>query len=152
VLDPRYKMKLIRLYFSIIYPFDTTGEHVKGTLNILKKLYEVYVAAHNSSIIQQPAAVEVSVSTSMASVTEVVPSSRSRFRQHIRSRDIIRPIKIDLDIYFEKYVFISNGENYEDSDANFDALDWWKSNALKYRILSKMARDILVVPINIVAS
>jgi hypothetical protein len=36
--------------------------------------------------------------------------------------------------------------------ADFDALELWKSNALKYRILSKMAKDILVVPISIVAS
>ena len=37
-------------------------------------------------------------------------------------------------------------------DADFDALEWWKSNALKYRILSKMAKDILAVPISTVAS
>jgi hypothetical protein len=30
-------------------------------------------------------------------------------------------------------------------------LAWWKFNALKYRILCKMARDILVVPITTVA-
>ena len=108
-------------------------------------MYEVYVAAHNSSIIQQQAAAKVSASTSMASVTEVVPGGRTRFRQHIRSSDIIRPIKTDLDIYLEENVF--NYENGEDIDANFDALDWWK-----YRILSKMARDILVVPISTVAS
>jgi hypothetical protein len=29
VLDLRYKMKLIRLCFPIIYPFDTTGERIK---------------------------------------------------------------------------------------------------------------------------
>jgi hypothetical protein len=37
-------------------------------------------------------------------------------------------------------------------DADFDALEWWKSNASKYRILSKMTKDILAVPINTVAS
>jgi hypothetical protein len=52
VLDPRYKMKLIRFCFPIIYPFDTTGERIKGVLNVLKELYEVYVATHNLSIIQ----------------------------------------------------------------------------------------------------
>jgi hypothetical protein len=71
-LDPRYKMKLIHFYFSIIYPFNTTGERIKGVENVLKELYEVYVAAYNSSIIQQQAAAEVNASTSMAFVTEVV--------------------------------------------------------------------------------
>jgi hypothetical protein len=36
-------------------------------------------------------------------------------------------------------------------ETDFDALAWWKCNALKYGILSKMARDILVVPISTVA-
>ena len=61
-------------------------------------------------------------------------------------------MKTDLDIYLEEDVFISESENGDDSDANFDALVWWKSNALKYRILSKMARDLLAVPISTVAS
>ena len=35
---------------------------------------------------------------------------------------------------------------------SFDILDWWKLNAYNYPILSKMARDILAIPISIVAS
>ena len=72
--------------------------------------------------------------------------------QHCRSSDIIRPLKTDLNIYLEEDVFIFESENGYDSDANFDALVWWKSNALKYRILSEMARDLLAVPISMVAS
>ena len=96
VLDPRYKMKLIRFCFPIIYPFDTIGERIKGVENVLKELYEVYVATHNSFIIQQQATAEVGDSTSTSNITKVVPGGRSRFRQHIRSNDIIRPIKTDL--------------------------------------------------------
>jgi hypothetical protein len=50
-------------------------------------------------------------------------------------------LKTDLDVYLEEDVFIFESENDDDSDANFDAnfdaLVWWKSNVLKYRILSK---------------
>ena len=35
---------------------------------------------------------------------------------------------------------------------SFDILDWWKLNASKYPIFSKMARDILAILILIVAS
>ena len=122
-------------------------------LRVLQKLYEVYIVAHNSSIFQQQAAAEVSSSTSVAYVTEGISGGgRSRFRQHCRSSDIIRPLKTYLDIYLKEDIFISKSENSDDSDANFDALVWWKSNALKDRILSKMARDLLVVPISTVAS
>jgi alcohol dehydrogenase YqhD (iron-dependent ADH family) len=124
VLDPRYKIKLTSFCFPIIYLFDATGDCISGVLDILKALYEVYVVAHNSSIIQQQAT-EVDASTSIASVTEVVPKvsvDRSRVRQHIRSNDIIWPINTDLDIYLEEDVFIFDSENDEDIDANFNTL------------------------------
>ncbi|KAG8374584.1 hypothetical protein BUALT_Bualt10G0010600 [Buddleja alternifolia] len=35
---------------------------------------------------------------------------------------------------------------------NFDVLSWWKVNGLKYPTLQAMARDILVIPISMVAS
>jgi hypothetical protein len=153
VLDPRYKMKLISLCFPIIYPLDVEGNGIKGVVRVLQELYEVYVIAHNSSILQQQAATEVSSSSSVTFIIEGVSGGgRSQFRQHCRGSDIIRPLKTDLDIYLEEYVFISESENGDDSNANFDALVWWKSNALKYRILSKMARDLLAVPISTVAS
>jgi hypothetical protein len=153
VLDPRYKMKLISFCFPIIYLLDVEGNGIKGVLRVLQELYKVYVAAHNSYILQQQAAAEVSSSTSIASVTEEISGGgRSQFRQHCRSSDIIRPLKTDLDIYLIEDVFISESENGDDSHANFDTLVWWKSNALKYRILSNMARDLLAILISTVAS
>jgi hypothetical protein len=72
VLDPRYKMKLISFCFPIIYPLDVEGNGIKGVLRVLQELYEVYVAAHNSSILQQQAAAEGGSSSSITSVTEGV--------------------------------------------------------------------------------
>jgi hypothetical protein len=58
-----------------------------------------------------------------------------------------------LDVYLEDDIYIyEKDENGEDIDIEFEALMWWKFNDLKYRILSKMAKDILDVPITIVAS
>jgi len=73
--------------------------------------------------------------------------------EHIRSNNVVRPTKTDLDVYLEVDIYICEKDvNGEDIDAEFEALAWWKFNALKYRILSKMARDILAVPITTVAS
>jgi hypothetical protein len=69
---------------------------------------------------------------------------RSRYVDHVRSSDIIQPIKIDLDIYLEEDVYFNGMKTY------FDTLEWWKCNALKYCILSKIVNDILVVLINTV--
>jgi hypothetical protein len=143
----------ISLCFPIIYLLDVEGNGIKGMLRVLQELYKVYVAAHNSYILQQQAAVEVSYSTSIASVTEEISGGgRSQFMQHCRSSDIIRPLKTDLDIYLIEDVFIYESENGDDSHANIDALVWWKSNALKYRILSNMARDLLAILISTVVS
>ncbi|KAJ3684586.1 hypothetical protein LUZ61_013750 [Rhynchospora tenuis] len=35
----------------------------------------------------------------------------------------------------------------DETDENFDVLGWWKNNELEYPILSRMARDILAIPI-----
>ena len=52
VLDPRYKIKLISFCFPLIYSFDAACDRKSVVLDILRELYKVYVAAHNSYIIQ----------------------------------------------------------------------------------------------------
>ncbi|XP_042988648.1 uncharacterized protein LOC122316179 [Carya illinoinensis] len=43
-------------------------------------------------------------------------------------------------------------EKCEDEGDNFDLLNWWKVNSVRYRVLSKVARDVLVIPVSTVAS
>ena len=38
------------------------------------------------------------------------------------------------------------------NDDKLDILGWWKSNALKYKTLSKVAQHVLVIPISTMAS
>jgi len=38
------------------------------------------------------------------------------------------------------------------NDDKIDILGWWKSNALKYKILLKIAQHVLAIPISTVAS
>ncbi|KAL4574452.1 hypothetical protein LXL04_021284 [Taraxacum kok-saghyz] len=48
----------------------------------------------------------------------------------------------------EKYL----GEDREAMDVNFDILKWWGINKCRYPVLSKMARDVLAIPVSSVAS
>ena len=66
----------------------------------------------------------------------------------ITNSDIIPGNKSEIEMYLDEGVYKPGNEEYED----FDALNWWKDNSLKFRHLSKMARDILSIPITTVAS
>ncbi|RZC75552.1 hypothetical protein C5167_051029 [Papaver somniferum] len=57
--------------------------------------------------------------------------------------------KSELETYLEEPILptVSPQDEY-----NFDILSWWKLSAAKYPILSKIARDVLAVPVTSVAS
>lgn len=141
VLNPRFKMKLVNLCFPLIYQEDEAQMRIDTVLAALCEYYEVYLAAHNSSILRQTT--QDHTGSSSVSGKDVGPKPtirKSRFLEHVRSTNMIRPVKTNLDIYLEEDVYIlENDENGNDIDQEFEALAWWKVNALKYRILSNMA-------------
>jgi hypothetical protein len=53
-------------------------------------------------------------------------------------------IKSEVDKYLS--------EDNEPDTKGFDILKWWKANSTRFPILSRMARDLLVIPITSVAS
>ena len=63
----------------------------------------------------------------------------------IQENEAIGPMKSELQEYLDE-------GRYNPSGAPFCALDRWRNNSMKYRILSKMAADILAIPISTVAS
>ncbi|KAI8537317.1 hypothetical protein RHMOL_Rhmol09G0014200 [Rhododendron molle] len=113
-------------------------------------LYNEYVAMHSQAyneLISQQSTTEVG-SLNSASLGRKVVTGRSKYESFVRQSDSIQPVKSDLDIYLEEGAYICQ----QGMDSQFDALEWWKANSLKYRVLSKMARDILSIPITSVAS
>jgi hypothetical protein len=52
VLDSRYKMKLIKFCFPLIYPELEASMNIDNVLSVLLELYEVYVVSHNSYVMQ----------------------------------------------------------------------------------------------------
>ena len=56
-------------------------------------------------------------------------------------------MKSELEDYLKENVYIP-----ETSNSSFSVLEWWRNNSLKYTVLSKMAGDILAIPISTVAS
>ncbi|KAF7143240.1 hypothetical protein RHSIM_Rhsim05G0020900 [Rhododendron simsii] len=130
--------------------YPTSNLFLTELKDSLYELYNEYVALHsqayNELISQQSTTAADSLNS--ASLGRKVVTGRSKYESFVRQSDSIQPVKSDLDIYLEEGVYICQ----QGMDSEFDALEWWKANSLKYRILSKMARDILSIPITSVAS
>ena len=78
------------------------------------------------------------------SLSDRIKSYNNRFKQHLADKDSVEN-KSDLDRYLL--------ESFEDPDVeDFDILMWWKMNSSRYRVLSQIARDVLVILVSTVAS
>jgi len=145
VLDLRNKMTLIQFCFPIIYQESKAATNIDCILSVLNELYVEYVQEYNSSVAEHNLQINAIESSSSRSINvvgkkNVLISGRGLYDSFIRNVDTLQqPIKFDLQSYLEENVLIiENG-------VKFNALDWWKANTLKYRILSMMASDILSI-------
>jgi hypothetical protein len=84
----------------------------------------------------------------------VMGGPTTSLRRHIdgcasikKAQDQEQPPKSDLEVYLEEPRY-----SVEDMGVTFDVLKWWNQNSSKYPILSKLARDVLAIPITTVAS
>ncbi|CAI9261935.1 unnamed protein product [Lactuca saligna] len=146
ILDPRCKMRVIEFCFPRMYPEQEACENIDKVKKALYELYGEYVDEYCSSGGEGNCETVVGLSGNNVNIQ---PSSSgwSEFAQFVRTVENIQPQKSDLDNYLEEGCYICDA-----GPTPFDALQWWRSNSLKYRILSRMARDILSIPITTVAS
>ncbi|XP_021980631.1 zinc finger BED domain-containing protein RICESLEEPER 2-like [Helianthus annuus] len=161
VMDPRYKMKLIEFSFNTIYSENKAGAEIEIVRKTLDEMFTEYVETHREANVVSSGGAFAHVQTengsgsSYSNVSSSFMSSRfgkglktgiAKYNQHIRSVDTVESVKSELAIYLDEGVYIC------EQGVSFDALGWWKANKLKFRILSKMAADILSIPITTVAS
>lgn len=156
ILDPRYKMVLVDHAFPVIYGEVEGVSKIVEIKHLLAQLYTEYVDAHMSSHAQEPTKQsakrsrnEFGYSASQINVNKLgvnVLTGKEKFLMHVTELDKAPPEKSDLDVYLEE------GRYGCDASANLDILAWWKGERLRFPILSKMACDILSVPVTTVAS
>nr|GMC63164.1 zinc finger BED domain-containing protein RICESLEEPER 2-like [Ipomoea batatas] len=154
ILDPRYKMRLVDFAFNQIYNANDARINVMKVRDALHDLFYEYVEIDNmksrkgSSYVPNAGSLSITSSCS-ASKGKVVLSGLSLYDKYLDTVEDVTPNKSELDIYLEEGVYrCQDGE----VTSEFDALAWWKSHELKFSILSKLARDVLAIPISTVAS
>ena len=149
MLDPRFRITLINFSFPKIYQEFEVARNINCVHDSLYELYNEYVVDYTSSHTGQCASKSIEDSSSVGgNNSKFKTRGRMKFDQFVRNVDNIQPTKSDLDVYLEEGVFLC----VDDSDLDFDALEWWKASNLKFCILSKMAFDILSIPITTVSS
>ncbi|GKA98783.1 zinc finger BED domain-containing protein RICESLEEPER 2-like protein [Tanacetum coccineum] len=145
VLDPRCKMTVAKFTFPRIYFGDELKANIEKVEDALSELYEEYVSEYYSSGEQSG---QTSVGSTSTNVTIQASSfGWSEFNEFVKKNESVQPQKSELDNYLKEEVYIC-----DDNSKGFDVLVWWRVNSLRYRIVSRMARDILAIPITTVAS
>jgi hypothetical protein len=150
ILDPRFKLVFIRLCFPKIYQEAEATKNIEYVQRILKEIYDVYLHEHNLNLKEQDLASKVRESSSSNRSICAVDDEEGGveiWELFLKSVEtVLQPVKLKLEMYLEEGVYIPN------KSIEFNALDWWKANTLKYNVLSKVAKDILSTPITTVTS
>ncbi|XP_026400245.1 zinc finger BED domain-containing protein RICESLEEPER 2-like [Papaver somniferum] len=143
MLDPRFKMKLIQFYFPQIYGPSFADFEMTRVSNLcydLAKEYELKVFADKS--IGQSDFSSTSRSEMYGLDDDVDPLDK--FDMFVSNSTQTSTVKSELTCYLEESLLPRAND--------FDILAWWKTNGIKYPVLQCMARDILAIPVSIVAS
>ncbi|KAH0675339.1 hypothetical protein KY285_023140 [Solanum tuberosum] len=135
VLDPRYKMRYVNFILSKAYGFLMEKLKADNVEGVLKRLYNHYNYSSTETFTNN-----IGGDTNM--MGEVDDILHSQWEKHLEVEENIGK-KSELDQYL-----MDNVEKPKD----FNILTWWKVSSNRYPTISKMARDVLSIPVSTVAS
>lgn len=144
VLDPRYKMKYIDICFKILYDSGKATEMSSIVKVALHKLYSFYETTTCIKVVEDLRSKGMEIEGDEDVFTRCL-----RFLE--RERELMQQMLVEdsvgntseLDRYLSDRVEVSEG---------FDILKWWKANSKNFPRLSKMANEVLAIPVSTVSS
>ncbi|XP_073014639.1 zinc finger BED domain-containing protein RICESLEEPER 2-like [Primulina eburnea] len=159
ILDPRHKLEFVEFSFDRMYGNVGKNETMKEQVRLgLYELFGDYKLRHSNKL--PDTSKSLCSSSNSSTLGSQVMSKKRLCEAEDKSEMAIRlSLKQEFKIYksggkgevvkseLEKYLV----EDVEEEKKNFNILQWWKDNSLRFPILSRMARDILAVPISTVA-
>ncbi|XP_017635556.1 zinc finger BED domain-containing protein RICESLEEPER 2-like [Gossypium arboreum] len=140
VLDPRQKLKYLEFALSEMSSSEKASEMMQKLKESLYELFDEYNPSLHSTCSQS------SVSTHV-SLGEPQQKMKRRMQALYKKREL-EICGEDKTFELDKYLAEANEEFVE----YFDILLWWKVNSPRFPTLSKMARDVLAIPVSTVAS
>ncbi|KAI7725120.1 hypothetical protein M8C21_005152 [Ambrosia artemisiifolia] len=147
ILDPRHKTGCMEMYFlNSKYKHDYTDEGEPQWKNkaewVVSAAYDLF-NEYVGKIRGQHQAANFQTSGYMSYLYHDT-GPRGLFQRRVIGFGGNVRCKSEIDIY------LNEDEDFEDYDG-FDILLWWKANSERYPVLSRMAKDVLSIPISAVA-
>lgn len=150
VLDPRFKKGLIAMSYNILYTAENAATNIKEVEDAVEDMFEEYLEMHNTLV--KEAAINGTASSkgranawSHEDITD--GSGWDTFGKYVEETDVQKPQNSELKMYYDEGLYKIQG-----GMGSFNILDWWNIHKFKYPVLSKMAMDVLAIPISTVAS
>ncbi|CAN1219568.1 Zinc finger BED domain-containing protein RICESLEEPER 2 [Linum perenne] len=148
VLDPTNKFTIIDVMYPDLYDSGESSYYIGLVREKLTKLYDEYAtefrAKNNETPTEQVR--ETTSATSTANVQFKVLRGKAAFDSIVQKQVSASAGKSELEKYLESDIFEAP------TGSEFDVIGWWKEHSQQYKILSRMAIDILAIPITSVAS
>ncbi|XP_070010017.1 zinc finger BED domain-containing protein RICESLEEPER 1-like [Nicotiana sylvestris] len=140
VLDPRYKFTTVS--FVLKKMFGDEGTIIEKEVHTyMSSLFNEYVSKSVSK--DTGGKVSTSLPSSSLSTMETSTPGLGELLDEIRKHKVVSG-GVDSKIELEKYL----AEDPENEKPDIDILAWWKVNSPRFPILTKMARDVLAIPIS----
>ncbi|XP_028805076.1 zinc finger BED domain-containing protein RICESLEEPER 2-like [Neltuma alba] len=145
ILDPRLKFELIKYCYSLLDPIICRAkiETIKKKLYFVYSQYEDTEAPSSKVSISIPA---VRNQPTVGACNEEIFAEAFGDKFDFKSRDTASAGKCELDKYLDEAIL--EPHSFEE----LDVLDYWKTNQIRFPHLSRMACDILSIPITTVAN
>ena len=140
-MDPRLKFDALDELLQVIYNEDQIKiEEIKNEVNsLLYILYNIYKEKYGNYI-------SLIKSSSTTSSLSFYKSPLEMFKSRKKATTSSPNNTTDIDRYLSVETI-----SFEDNE-DFEILEWWKKQQIKYLVLSIIAHDVLIVPVSAVAS
>ncbi|XP_059642539.1 zinc finger BED domain-containing protein DAYSLEEPER-like [Cornus florida] len=143
IMDPRFKMKLVEFSFSRIYGENAEAWNKTVDEGVRELFLEYIVQSLPPPIFMEGEEIFAN--------TEMMPQEGT----HLSDSNDILDFDVDISDITCNQQMKSELDEYLDEPLlprvqDFDVLGWWKLNRLKYPTLSKLASDILCLPVSTV--
>ncbi|XP_071694325.1 zinc finger BED domain-containing protein RICESLEEPER 1-like [Rutidosis leptorrhynchoides] len=150
VLDPKFKKWLIGMSYHILYEPDQAVKNIKEVEDALEDMYNEYREMHDASVKE---VATIGIGSSKGCNYERYSEDASNgtgwqeYEKFIKGVDLRKPQVSELQMYYDEGLHILQG-----GMDSFNVLEWWNIHKMKFHVLSKMAKDVLAIPISTVAS